>query len=71
VVHSRFRAVGHRKGGKQLLNTSAGLVRTVVRNEGVVNGDEERCADCSALNCPANRPLFGRLGQARVKSRSL
>jgi len=28
-----FRAVGHRKGSKQLLNTSAGLVRTVVRDK--------------------------------------
>jgi hypothetical protein len=34
---TRFCAVGHRKGSKQLLNTNAGLVRTVVRNEGVVN----------------------------------
>jgi hypothetical protein len=32
------RGVGHRKGGKQLLNTSAGLVRTVVRNELIVHG---------------------------------
>ena len=30
------RGVGHRKGGKQLLNTSGGLVRTVVRNELIV-----------------------------------
>jgi hypothetical protein len=30
---THFRVVGHRKGGKQLLNTSAGLVGTVVRNE--------------------------------------
>jgi len=28
VAHTRFRPVGHRKGSKQLLNTSAGLVRT-------------------------------------------
>jgi hypothetical protein len=33
-----FRAVGHRKGSKQLLNSSAGLVRTVVRNELIVHG---------------------------------
>ena len=33
-----FRAVGHRKGSKQLLNTSAGLVRTVIRNELIVHG---------------------------------
>jgi hypothetical protein len=32
------RGVGHRKGGKQLLNTSAGLVRTVVGNELIVHG---------------------------------
>ena len=37
-AHTRFRAVGHRKGSKQLLNTSAGLVRTVVRNELIVHG---------------------------------
>jgi len=35
-AHSRFRAVDHRKGSKQLLNTSAGLVSTVVRNELIV-----------------------------------
>jgi hypothetical protein len=38
VAHTRFRAVGHRKGGKQLLNTSAGLVRTVVQNELTMHG---------------------------------
>jgi hypothetical protein len=38
---TRFRAVGHHKGGKHLLNAawgSAGLVRTVVRNELIVHG---------------------------------
>jgi len=35
-THTRFRAVGHHKGSKQLLNTSAGLVPTVVRNELIV-----------------------------------
>jgi len=38
VLTPRVRAVGHRKGSKQLLNTSAGLVRTVVRNELTVHG---------------------------------
>jgi hypothetical protein len=37
-AHTRFRAVGHRKVSKQLLNTSAGLVPTVVRNELIVHG---------------------------------
>jgi len=33
-----FRAVGHRKGSNQLLNTSVGLVRTLVQNELTVHG---------------------------------
>jgi hypothetical protein len=37
-AHTGFRAVGHYKGGKQLLNTSAGFVPTVVRNELIVHG---------------------------------
>jgi hypothetical protein len=37
-LNTRFRAVGHRKGSKQLLNSSAGLVPTVVRNEPIVHG---------------------------------
>ena len=37
-AYSRFRAVGHRKGSKQLLNISAGLVRRVVHNELIVHG---------------------------------
>jgi hypothetical protein len=37
-ANTRFRAVGHRKVSKQLLNTSAGLVPTVVRNELIVHG---------------------------------
>jgi hypothetical protein len=38
VADTRFRAVGHRRGSKQLLNTSAGLVPTVVRKELIVHG---------------------------------
>ena len=38
VLTPRVRAVGHRKGSKQLLNTSAGLVPTVVRNALIVHG---------------------------------
>ena len=35
-ARTRFRAVGRLRGGKQLLSTSADLVRTVVRNELIV-----------------------------------
>jgi hypothetical protein len=38
AAEPNFRVVGHRKGGKKLLNTSAGLVRTVVHNELIVHG---------------------------------
>jgi hypothetical protein len=37
ATEPNFRPVGRRKGGKQLLHTSAGLVRTVVRNELIVH----------------------------------
>src|SRR5262249_37853792 len=37
-IVQQCKRINHRKGGKQLLNTSPGLVRTVVRKELMVHG---------------------------------
>jgi hypothetical protein len=44
-----FRALGRGKGDKQLLNTSAGLVPTVVRNELIVHGRLVQCKEPTTL----------------------
>jgi hypothetical protein len=46
---TRFRAVGHRKGSKELLNTSAGLVPTVFRNKLIVRGRLVQSAESTIL----------------------
>src|SRR6516164_5795481 len=64
-AYSRFRAVGHRKGSKQLLNISAGLVRTVVRNEPIVHG---HLVQFQRTNNPSEffRARFGARGNQRT-----
>jgi hypothetical protein len=65
-AHSRFRTVGYRKGGKRLLNTSAGLVRRLFATSMVV-GFPKRTDDHSEFSSRRSNTIPPhKSGKARI-----